>query len=642
MLEVKQLYLLGARIGRFELENYQYLKNNFKDFNSFNINSSKSLDFYIKLVDDKSKKQEVNVEKLNEVREILYSLRNFFRDNNIEEKEKNSAISLKSIITQVINNNKGGIYSYYNANGILEIKEMTNFDFQVTAFNSWVFNKVSETELNKYNVRIGSDLDGLTDIKEVLPETLTEQQLEFLDYNTKVKIGKLLGKRFGSTLGVDGFDIMIQNMKESAKNTTIKFETVGDLRTALENLFHNAYESHKLVSASKLSGRKVKGDEKVTEYIGAILQSPLFIAYRTGWLENYVIRPQMTIDTLSGEKIPTFKLANLTYKDLELYEVYNLNKTKESTFKSIFVEPYKGTEKYQNSPLFGTQTKLEMVGLNDNRNKSSNKGTVVESFKSSFLFDFIKQLNMVSGSRKASFAVQVGNYSDKGTILLKTISADYVHDGKKVISMDDESLKRIVRTQGYDFYNDAVTKVINDYKEVFSELGLLSEEQLKSLNNINSNSSVDKKIKAFDAIDTILKSLKESNVSIYDINSRYKNATGQNSPFMEELHYTSYANGIHTNKQLLSTLLIFSTENNFKTFAKNVENKFIADYAELISESPNLKIPEQLISDIKNVVSADKLNLPNFKIAENGNLKIYTTDKTTNDKVINPLIQKYL
>lgn len=641
MLEVKQLYLLGARIGRFELENYQYLKQNFPQFTSFNINPSKSLDFYIKLVDDKSQKGDVSVEKLNEVREILYSLRNFFKDNNIEEKEKNSAISLKNIITQVINNNKGGIYSYYNATGELEIKEMTNFDFQITAFNSWVFNKINETELNKYNVRTGSELEGLTDLDEVLPKTLLTQKLEFLDYNAKVQIGKLLGKRFGSVLGVDGFDIMIKNIQDLSKNNKIKFETVGDLRIELENLFDAAYQSHKLVIESKLGGKKVKGDEKVTEYIGAILKSPLFIAYRTGWLENYIIRPQMTIDTLTGEKIPTFKLANLTYKDLELYEVYTLNKPKESTFNSIFVEPYKGAEKYQNSPLFGTQTKLEMVGIDNKRNKSCDKATVVESFKSNFLFDFIKQLNLVSGSRKSSFGVQIGNYSDKGTILLKTISADYVHNGVKVISMSDENLKSLIRTQGYNFYNDAVTKIINDYKTVFGDLGELSNTSLKSI-NINSNSSVTEKIKAFGIIDTMLQDFKNKDKSIYDINSLYKSRTGKNSPFMEELHYTSYTNGIHTNKQLLSTLLSFSSESNFKIFAKNVENKFISDYAELIDESPTLGIPQELVSDIKNVVSADQLNLPTFKLGENKQLKIYTTDKDTKEKIINPLIQKYI
>lgn len=134
VLEIKQLYLLGSRIAKFELTNYKWLKQIYPGFTTFNQDSNKALDFYINLLTSKD-----NIDskflKLYEIKEVFHSLKNFFDHYNITEKEKNAQLSLKGIITQVINNNKGGVYSAYNANGTLDIKEIANYDFQVAEFH---------------------------------------------------------------------------------------------------------------------------------------------------------------------------------------------------------------------------------------------------------------------------------------------------------------------------------------------------------------------------------------------------------------------------------------------------------------------------------------------------------------------------
>jgi hypothetical protein len=75
----------------------------------------------------------------------------------------------------------------------------------------------------------------------------------------------------------------------------------------------------------------------------------------------------MNIETLSGEKLPTFKNATLTYKDTELFEQQRQyekdNTSLGKLFNSLLIK--------DNPVIIGTGTKLELV--NQNKNKSSSK-----------------------------------------------------------------------------------------------------------------------------------------------------------------------------------------------------------------------------------------------------------------------------
>ena len=639
MMEVKQIYLLGARIYKFELENYRYLKNTFENFVPFNQDSIKALDFYIDIISN-PKNKGPKFEKLFEIKEILLSLKNFFENNNIMTKELNSSTSLKSIITQVINNNRGAVYSVYNANGKLDIKEMTNFDYQVTAFSSWTFNKLSSNLKEEYDTegKAFNEVDALFSEKH-------DDSLSNLSVKSRKQISDFFRKKFGNGLGEDAFDLMISDMKSSREGSKITFETVGDLKLALLKLLDDAHASHDGVLEAKDSENRVFGDSSVNEYIEKITKNPLFIAYRNGWLENYVVKPQMNIETLTGEKIPTFKIANLTYKDLELFEVYDLNKRSEDKFKSILAEG-DGENSNIELPLIGTQTKLEAVSPDKSRNKSAGKFNVTESFKSNFMFDFLKQLAFNDSNKRSSFGVMLGNYSDKGTILLKTIDASYIHRGEKVISKDDKDLKELVRTQGFNFYNDSVNSVISDYSKMFdtlliyspkySPLALISEKDLNTLKSTNRESTSKEVINAFNIIDSVFAKLTDNGISIYDLNAEYA-SYGNNSPLMEELHYSSYSDvKLSTNRQLLSSYVIFSSPSNFNKFAERVESKFISDYNELIDDKNELELPEDIASEISSLVKPENLNVKLGKFKTNSTLKISIKGE------LNPLLKKWM
>ena len=638
MMEVKQLYLLGSRIAKFELENYSYLKNKFPEWRPFNQNSSKSLDFYIDLVTNEDNKND-RLLKLFEIKETLLSLKNFFEANNINKKEKNSTMSLKSIITQVINNNRGGVYSIYDSNGNLQIKEMTNFDAQVTAFNSWAFNKISDNIKDLYDVS-KKNSEGKNIVEELFSED-DNASIDSLSSSTRKAITSFLKTRFSSGLGTEAFDIMLKDMANFRKNQSIKFESVGDLKEALVSLTHDAFLSYDDIVEARGDGPRVL-DESVSEYMQKINSNPLFIAYRTGWLENYVVKAQMNITTLTGEKIPTFKVANLTYKDLELFEVHKLNEKPESSFRSLLIDG-DPQDLEQEGPLLGTQTKLEAVSPDKSRNKSAAKFNVTENFKSNFFFDFLRQLSIKEANRVPSFGIQLGNYSDKSTILLKTIRADFNYNNTKVISMSDSDLKELIRSQGFNFYNDAVNTVISDYHKIFLTLKnnienvTISDDFITKLSKINLNSSSDSVIEAFEAIDGVLLDIHNAGRSIYDINSLYVKLSG-NSPLMEELHYSKYSNRpLSTNRQLLTTYTIFSSKNNFNIFSKRVEDSFINDYAELISNSNKIELPEIIADELSSLTKADKLNV-SLKDFKSGNtLKI-----ASKSNELNPLIKKWL
>ena len=62
-------------------------------------------------------------------------------------------------------------------------------------------------------------------------------------------------------------------------------------------------------------------DTTIGDFLPSTLNDKTFIAIRNAYLINYPLKAVMNIETLTGEKLPTFKVANLTYKDTELFEV---------------------------------------------------------------------------------------------------------------------------------------------------------------------------------------------------------------------------------------------------------------------------------------------------------------------------------
>jgi hypothetical protein len=125
------------------------------------------------------------------------------------------------------------------------------------------------------------------------------------------------------------------------------------------------------------------GDVTASDFLKNTLKEPAFMAIRDAYLINFVIKPLMNVELLSGEKIPTFKIATLTYKDTELFELQReFEDTSKGVFNSLLIK--------EDPVILGTGTKLEAV--NKNTNKAAVKFSPSENCMSDFHNDFLKNI----------------------------------------------------------------------------------------------------------------------------------------------------------------------------------------------------------------------------------------------------------
>ena len=317
----------------------------------------------------------------------------------------------------------------------------------------------------------------------------------------------------------------------------------------------------------------------------------------------------MNIQTLTGESLPTFKTATLTYKDTELFELQrNFEKENNTNFKSLLVR--------DNPVILGTGTKLEAV--NEDLNKSAVKFTVSESYVSSFEYDFLKSI-----INNGSFSVIIGNYSDKNTVLTKIINAASTYNDKNILKMGEEELMDLIRNQSLNYYTDIFNDIFKTYKNLFDGLGIKNKIDLTSIK------------KSFDTnISEINDILSKNNV--HDLNRQYNNIrlTNPSLPkvdITDELHFSSY-NGskgkiTSLNQQLVDFYRIFSNQKNFDKFVELQENNLIEKFKYF-----NPTFGEKL-----NLVSKD--NVKNYAEALGLDKNTNYEDLVTNGK-LNPFLKK--
>jgi hypothetical protein len=103
--------------------------------------------------------------------------------------------------------------------------------------------------------------------------------------------------------------------------------------------------------------------ETESEIIKEVINIPFVREVINRYLDSYLLKPLMNIETLSGEKIPVFKVATLTYNDVSLMRSHEKHFS-ERNYKNLFTNN-------KGSVLLGTGTKLEII--RDDKNIAASK-----------------------------------------------------------------------------------------------------------------------------------------------------------------------------------------------------------------------------------------------------------------------------
>ncbi len=450
----------------------------------------------------------------------MLSIKNYLEspDFNIATKEQNSTASLVNLLTQVINNNFGASYNKYDAAGKYTTQEMYKQNFNNSQVHSSVYAKMSKhsAETNRYDIAIDDELERFNNL---FYDLNPYESISNISRGEKIKISKYITEKLGIAMHVEAFDDMIEDLRTNAGLKTI---TASYFKNALKVLMHALdvdFMSKALRDSFEVS-KSTATDTTIGELLPSVLGDKTFIAIRNAYLMNYPLKAVMNIETLTGEKLPTFKIANLTYKDTELFEVQRQFE-KRAAFKRrpvLFHSLLIGDQ----SVILGTGTKLEAT--NGDLNKSASKLSVSESFIADFQYDFLRNI-----LKNDAFSIVLGNYSDKSTILTKIINAKHKIDGTPIIEKSVRDIQEEVRSRGYNYYHDTLHKVFSDYVKLFDFL------------KIEHNIKLDDFDKKFDSnVNEINKILSSKDIRIMLAEYTENGGPFRNFSIVEELHFSKY------------------------------------------------------------------------------------------------------
>jgi hypothetical protein len=236
--------------------------------------------------------------------------------------------------------------------------------------NIQVQNTIFSTIKNNHTKEKFYDNSEINDFFKKLSESMNLSSSELLVKNNTVVTSPTFKNKFGTFIynktGIRLGQIAINEfLTLSAKDGNL---TLENLQSETKNLFGALKSDVKRVKEVVDKGNI--GD-KINDTVGTIIsetvKNPVFKNLIDSYLNTYIIKPLMNIETLSGEKLPTFKNATLTYKDTELFEQQRQHEKDNTSlgklFNSLLIK--------DNPVIIGTGTKLELV--NQNKNKSSSK-----------------------------------------------------------------------------------------------------------------------------------------------------------------------------------------------------------------------------------------------------------------------------
>ena len=642
-LDMKNFYLFAAKVSNFELLHGNTLRNREvsgtgkSGFNYFNVDSKESLNWYLDKIVAAMSGETLDPDLKRALREsfadnyeFVISLQNFLSspENNIAVKESNSRVSLVNMLTQVINNNFGASYYKYDASGKLTVQEMYKQNFNNIQVQNSTFGKMFDSSAIKdmYNLNNGAEAKKLNS----LFESASDQDLmSNISQAMKAQIGKYIGEKTGITLSAVAVDDVIEDLERAGLGHKIG---VVEFKNRLKSMIYalnadfNGEKFREAIDNKEI--RKSKGDVTVGEYLSATVKDSMYIAVRNAYLINYIVMPVMTIETLTGEKLPTFKIGNLTYKDTELFELQRMFESNNPTgmFKSLLIE--------DTPVVLGTGTKLEAT--NKDVNKSAVKFSVSESYISDFQFEFLKSIINAD-----TFSIVLGNYSDKNAVLTKIISAKHSKsaDRKPIISIPidgDGGILETMRSQGRDYYYDTLYNVFNDYKTIFDKLSIPNTVNLANFE------------KSFDAnVQNINSILKDHNIR--DLVKKYNNSNPEKVvSITDELHFSKYGKITSLNQLLVDNYRIFSDSSKGGLFSKFVamqEASMVEKFKEFNKGLPlgdnDLNLGDRFSSyEMKSLL--EKLGLTDADFSKDEGGKVLYTKLADESGKLNPIIKKWL
>ena len=240
--------------------------------------------------------------------DIIQSLKKFIEP--LTEKEKNSKISIVGMLTQVLTNSYGANYAIYNAvTGTMTLKEMHSHNALAIDTQNSIYSHLLDTysDLDRYNSGLSEE-----ELKNLNDPTVIEKEKKYitdhtdsdfkLSYFIKHTLGIFVGthgaaelrKKWGNKLASNLRDILV-GIRSEKDNSTLHDKILKN-ETLIANQEYSLVESYSSVISDLIQ------DSSVRDIIDT-------------YLDNFILRPIMNITTLSGEQIPTYKLANLMYSD---------------------------------------------------------------------------------------------------------------------------------------------------------------------------------------------------------------------------------------------------------------------------------------------------------------------------------------
>lgn len=512
--------------------------------------------------------------------DIIQSIKKFIEP--LEEKEKNSKFSLVNVITQMLTNSYGANYMIFNAKtGELDLKEMHSHNALRVDIQNSIYSHLLDTysDIDRYwsNIPESERFDKSGNSKTSLDALTAEKEIIAKQVDSDSKLSFYIKHLLGIYVGTHGASTLREKWGESLPTK------LQDILKAIRGKVNGKTLHEKILENETLIANQ--------EYESAITPSTIIeeVSKNSGiqdildvYLDNFILRPIMNIKTLTGEQIPTYKLANLMYSDTSLMlERHEIEKTYDGTYKNLFVN-------IKSDGLLGTSTGLEVI--NKDVNKSSSKLNIIENFNAYFKFGFIDSFR--PGSKAKGIHTLIANYADKSTIMSKIISLGITHDEKLIIGKaqslsEEDKVKEIMtmdevlnlfRTQSLAFYTDLLNDIFDQYRKLNPELA----KKLKSVEdnnpeNFNHNINViNEYLGTFSSVDSFL--AYASNMQKQDTSIK----------LTEELHYSFYNNKsrIGLNQTAVGYYQIFRDTKLFNEFVRKEEesfmNKLIAEKGEYL------------------------------------------------------------
>lgn len=413
------------------------------------------------------------------------------------------------------------------------------------------------------------------------------------------------------------YDSLTEVLESWFKNNTDS--TISVLKSSLNDINDNLSKVKEKVDVNEGSIDKITQSETISDLISDSKIQDLIDIY----LNNFIVKAIMTINTLKGDKLPTFKVATLTNNDVELFELDQMLRSEDRIYKSIL---------YGNGKVIvGTGTKLEITNGKDS--KAAAKMEVSENFISNFEYDFLRAITNSFNKKDETkaFGVMLGNYSDKSTILNKLISVDAKIGDKRILDLSMNELLETIRTQSLDYYTDLFNDLFMNYNKLFGAIGYDAKLDYSSTKNFNKNIEILNNYLLFNNLSEDLKEAFKVDKSIIIEEERSYSVYNKGKDKLKAINY-----------QLVDYYNIFNTKTTFNKFIKFQENKFTKKYpSKHIDFTENKNKDEEELAQDETIIDFYKAVNEDFEKNEDFNDNGKQLVVNTKDE-LNPLLRKYI